>query len=72
MDAEVRAMIHPTVIQRNRYDARVATQSAVPAFPLTFLALAFGVIAGIGIAGVVIPALMQVVVPAIVRIVAGA
>jgi hypothetical protein len=65
-------MIQPTVTGRNRYAARVVTQSAVPAFPLTFLALAFGVIAGVGIAGVVIPAVMQVVVPAIVRIVAGA
>ncbi len=65
-------MIQPTIAGRSRYAARVATRSAVPAFPLTFLALAFGVIAGVGIAGVVIPALMQVVVPAIVRIVAGA
>ena len=65
-------MIQPTVTGRSRYAARVATQSTVPAFPLTFLALAFGVIAGIGIAGVVIPAVMQVVVPAIVRLVAGA
>jgi hypothetical protein len=72
MDAEVRAMIHPTVIQRSRYDARVATQSADVAFPLTFLALAFGVIAGVGIAGVVIPAVLQVMIPAIVRIVTGA
>jgi hypothetical protein len=65
-------MIQPTVTRRSRYAARVATQSAVPAFPLTFLALALGVIAGVGIAGVVIPAVMQVVVPVIVRIVAGA
>lgn len=65
-------MIQPTVTQRSRYAVRAATQSPDAAFPLTFLALAFGVIAGVGIAGIVIPAVMQVVVPAIVRIVTGA
>ena len=65
-------MIQPTAIERSRYATRVAAQSVVPAFPLTFVALAFGVIAGVGIAGIVIPAVLQVVVPAIVRIVSGA
>ena len=64
-------MIQPTVIERNRYAVRVATPSADAAFPLTFLALAFGVIAGIGIAGVLIPAAVRVVIPAVVRIVIG-
>jgi len=65
-------MIQPAVIQRSRYAAQVATHSANAAFPLTFLALAFGMIAGIAMAGVVIPAVMQVVVPAIERLVTGA
>ena len=65
-------MIQPTVIQRRRYATRVVSQSSDMAFPLTFLAMAFGVIAGVGIAGIVIPTVMQVVVPAVVRIVTGA
>ena len=65
-------MIQPTVRERSRFATRVATQQAVPAYPLTFLALAFGIIAGVGIAGVLIPAVLQVVVPAVVRIVTGA
>jgi hypothetical protein len=65
-------MIQRTVTQRSRYVVRTVSQSPDSAFPLTFLALAFGVIAGVGIAGIVIPAVMQVVVPAIVRIVTGA
>ena len=65
-------MIQPTVTRRSRYAARAASQSADVAFPLTFLAMAFGVIAGIGITGIVIPTVMQVVVPAVVRIVTGA
>jgi hypothetical protein len=65
-------MIQPTVTQRSRYAVRAATRSHDAAFPLTFLALAFGVVAGVGIAGIVIPVVMQVVVPAIVRIVTGA
>ena len=65
-------MIQPTVTQRSRYAARAGTPLPDSAFPLTFLALAFGVLAGVGIAGIVVPAVMQVVVPAIVRIVSGA
>ena len=65
-------MIQPIVRERSRYATRVATQQAVPAYPLTFMALAFGIIAGVSIAGVVLPAVLQVVVPAIVRIVTGA
>ena len=38
-------MIQPTVTQRSRYAVRAATRSHDAAFPLTFLALAFGVVA---------------------------
>lgn len=64
-------MIQPTVTQRSRYAARAVTRLPDVAFPLTFLAAAFGIVAGVGLAGVVIPAVMQVVVPVIVRVLAG-
>jgi hypothetical protein len=57
------------------------TKSAVPmavqpsadvAFPLACLALAFGVIAGVAIAGIVVPVVVQTVVPAVMRAIAGA
>jgi hypothetical protein len=65
-------MIQRTVRLQTRNNVRVAAQSADAGFPMAFMALTFGVIAGVGIAGVVIPAVMKVVVPAIVRIVTGA
>jgi len=70
-------MIQPTATRRPRYQARVAVHPRVTthpgsaAYPFAFLALAFGVIAGVGVAGVVIPAVVQVVVPAVMRIVHG-
>jgi hypothetical protein len=52
--------------------AQAAVQSADSAFPLACLALAFGVVAGVAIAGIILPAIVQTVVPAVVRAVAGA
>jgi hypothetical protein len=61
------------MIQRTRtYRAQAAVQSVDFAFPLTCLALAFGLIAGVAIAGIIGPAIVQTVVPAVVRAVTGA
>jgi hypothetical protein len=65
-------MIQRTVIYRVKAIARTAPQPADNAFPLTCLALAFGVIAGTVLAGIVIPVMVQVVVRAVVRAVIGA
>lgn len=70
-------MIQPIAIRRPRYQGRVATHPRAAmyprhaAYPFAFLALAFGVIAGVGVAGVVIPAVVQLVVPAVMRVVHG-
>jgi hypothetical protein len=59
--------------QRTRmYRTQTAAQSADSAFSLTCLAVAFGVIAGVAIAGIVVPIVVQTVVPAVVRAIAGA
>ena len=63
-------MIQSTV--HGRCVAKAVTQSPDAVLPLIFLALAFGIIAGAGMARVVFPAVMQVVVPAIVGIVTSA
>jgi len=64
-------MIQRTVIHRagdwTRPAARAEAQSSDNALPLTFLALAFGLAAGMALTGVVIP----VVVHAVARAVAG-
>ena len=54
-------MIQRTIIHRTRRAAWVEVQRSESAFPLTFLALAFGLIAGVALAGVVIPAVVQTV-----------
>jgi hypothetical protein len=41
-------------------------------FPLACVVTLFGFIAGVAIAGIVIPAVVQIVVPAVVRVVTGA
>ena len=64
-------MIQRTVSYYPKPAARVVAQSSDAALPLTFLALAFGVIAGVGIAGVVIPVIVEIVIPAVVRALAG-
>lgn len=64
------------MIQRtSRYAARptteVAAQPVDAAFPLACAALAFGVMAGVALAGIVIPIVTQTVVSAVARIVTG-
>jgi hypothetical protein len=63
-------MIQRTVTFRARTSARAASQSTDAAFPMAFLALAFGLIAGISMASFVVPAVMRVI-PVVVRMVAG-
>jgi hypothetical protein len=65
-------MIQRTIIYRTRPAGRAEMQRSEHAFPLTFLALAFGLIAGIALAGIVIPVVVQTVVPTLVRAVTGA
>jgi len=50
---------------------RLEAQTPENAFPITFLALAFGLIAGISIACVVAPTVARIVVPIVSRIVIG-
>ncbi|HZD48614.1 MAG TPA: hypothetical protein VE178_07695 [Silvibacterium sp.] len=52
--------------------ARTAPQSGDNAFPLTCLPVAFGVIAGIALAGTVVPVVVQTVVSAVMRTLTGA
>jgi len=54
------------------YPARSLSPSTEFAFPLLFVATVFGFIAGVAIAGIVVPAVVQIVVPAVVRAVTGA
>jgi hypothetical protein len=54
-----------TVIQRARSAVRAGVQCSENAFPLTFLALAFGLVAGIAAAGIVIPEVVQIVARAV-------
>ncbi len=65
-------MVERTVIHRTRPAARAEVQSSENAFQLTFLALAFGLVAGVGLAGVIIPVVVHTVVPTVVRILTGA
>ncbi len=63
------------MIQRTSRYARPAAHAVQPvgsAFPLACAALAFGVMAGVAVAGIVVPAVIQTVVPAVVRIITGA
>jgi hypothetical protein len=65
-------MIERTVIYRTKAAARVEVPHSEKAFPIAFLALAFGLISGVTLAGVVIPAVVHTVVPIVVRVVTGA
>jgi hypothetical protein len=65
-------MIQRTVIHRARPAARIEAQASEKAFPLTFLAIAFGLLSGVVLAGVVVPAVIHTVVPAVIRAVTGA
>ena len=61
-----------TIMHRTRPAPRAEVQCSENAFKLTFLALGFGLVAGVGIAGVIIPVVVHTVVPAVIRILAGA
>lgn len=50
---------------------QVAAQPLDAAFPLACAALAFGVMAGVAVAGIVVPVATQTVIPAVMRILAG-
>jgi hypothetical protein len=66
-------MIQRTVIDnRTMPAARSVPHTPGNAYPLTFLALAFGLVAGVALTGIVIPVVVHTVVPAVVRIVTGA
>lgn len=52
--------------------ARALSPSMEVVFPLACVVTLFGFIAGVAIAGIVIPAVVQIVVPAVVRVVTGA
>lgn len=65
-------MIQRTVIHRTRPAARAEVQSSENAIPLTFLVLVLGVVTGIGLAGVVIPAVIHTVLGIVLRTVTGA
>jgi len=69
-------VLQRTVIHRAVYRERPALRAVVhtpeSAFPLTFLALAFGLLAGVALAGVVVPVVVQAVAPIVIRIVTGA
>ena len=67
-----RTVIHRATMPRLRPTVRAVVHCPENAFPLTFLALAFGLLAGVALAGVVIPAVVQTVVPIVVRIATGA
>ena len=54
------------------YPARSLSPSMEFVFPLACMVTVFGFIAGVAIAGVVIPAVVQIAVPAVVRVVTGA
>lgn len=59
-------------LQTASHTARSLPPSSEFAFPLLFVATAFGFIAGVAIAGIVVPAVVQIVVPAVLRAVTGA
>ena len=65
-------MIQRTVIHQKQPAARVAVRGRENGYPLTFLALAFGLLSGVALAGVVVPAVIHSIVPAIIRAVIGA
>ena len=54
------------------YPARSHSSSMELVFPLACIVTVFGFIAGVALAGVVVPAVVQIAVPAVVRVVTGA
>ena len=65
-------MMQRTVNYRARSTARVEPSCSESAYPITFLALAFGIVAGVGLAGVVIPVVIHNVLGVVLRAVTGA
>lgn len=65
-------MIQRTVTYRTIPAARAVPHTPGNAYPLTFLALAFGVVAGVGFAAIVIPVVVHTVVGVVLRAVTGA
>ena len=65
-------MIQQTSSYRTRFAAGAVAQPSNAAFPFTCLAVAFGVIAGVAVAGILIPVMVQTVIPAVVRAMTGA
>lgn len=65
-------MMQRTVNYRARSTARVEPSCSESAFPLTFLALAFGMVAGVALAGIVIPVVVHSVLGVVLRAVTGA
>ena len=62
-----RTVIRRATIHRARPAARAVEHCPENAFPLTFLALAFGLVSGVALVGIVLPAVVHTVV----RIVTG-
>ncbi len=60
-------MIQRTVIYRSRSEVLSVTHTPKHSFALTFLALSFGLLAGVALAGIAIPDAVHDVVPAVVH-----
>jgi len=60
------------ILRTMRYPVAPPSPSTALVFPLACIATVFGVIAGVAIAGIVIPIAVQTVVPAVVHLVTGA
>ena len=60
------------ILRTMRYPAAPPAPPAALVFPLACVATVFGLLAGVAIAGIVVPAVVQTVVPAVLRLVTGA
>jgi len=60
------------ILRTMRYPVGPPSPSTALVFPLACVAAVFGLLAGVAIAGIVVPAVVQAVVPAVVRLVTGA
>jgi len=60
------------ILRTMRYPVDPPARPTALVFPLACVATVFGLLAGVAIAGIVVPAVVQTVVPAVVRLVTGA
>jgi|HubBroStandDraft_6_1064221.scaffolds.fasta_scaffold421381_3 hypothetical protein len=60
------------ILRTMRYPAAPPSPPAGLVFPLACIATVFGLLTGITMAGIVVPSVVQTVVPAVIRLVTGA